>query len=270
MSASPWLAPDACNPILARLQQRLPVLALGVRHARTADIARYAKATGHHAIWVDLEHSTMGVDCAAQICAAAADLGLAPLVRVPERDYGVIGRLLDGGAMGIIAPRIETAQQAAEIAAACQFPPQGHRSAIASLPQLGFQKVTLAELQQAMNRTTLLQILIESPEGIANAEAIARVPGVGMLAVGTNDLCAEMGVPGEFRHPGVRAAHFQALEACRRAGKPLAIGGIGDAAYSAELVAAGAAPFVMTGIDSDILLAALHERVRQSLTPYQT
>lgn len=257
------------NPVLAMLARREPVLALGVRHARTADIARYAKASGHHCLWVDLEHSTMGVDAAAQICAAALDLGLVPLVRVPERDYGVIGRLLDGGALGIIAPRIETAEQAADLVAACRFPPQGHRSAIAALPQSGFRKQAAGELQQEANAMTLLQVLLESPLGIANAEDIAAVPGVDMLAIGTNDLSAELGVPGDFRHPSVRAAHLQALAACDRAGKPLAIGGIADPAYAAELMAQGAAPFLMTGIDSDILLAALHERARQSLTAYQ-
>jgi 4-hydroxy-2-oxoheptanedioate aldolase len=57
------------------------------------------------------------------------------LVRVPEREYGAIGRLLDAGASGLIFPRVETAAQAADLAAACRFPPHGHRSAIATLPQ---------------------------------------------------------------------------------------------------------------------------------------
>ncbi|NML45329.1 aldolase [Ramlibacter sp. G-1-2-2] len=255
--------------LIAMLERREPVLALGVRHARSPDIARYARASGHHCLWVDLEHSTMPVDIAGQICAAALDLGLVPLVRVPERDYGVIGRLLDAGALGIIAPRIETPEQAADLVAACRFPPLGHRSAIASLPQWGHARMPAAELQQAANAATVLQVLLESPRGIANAEAIARVPGVDMLAIGTNDLSAELGVPGDFRHSLVRAAHQEALAACARAGKPLAIGGIADPAYAAELMRQGAAPFVMTGIDSDILLAALNERARHGLEACQ-
>ena len=65
---------------------------------------------------IDLEHSTMPLDVAAQLCATAGDLGLTPFVRVPEQDYGAIGRLLDGGAQGIIAPRIDTADQARAVA----------------------------------------------------------------------------------------------------------------------------------------------------------
>lgn len=266
------MTPDASpsgHPLLRRLAAGEPVLALGVRHARTPEIARFAAAAGHHALWVDLEHSTMGVDAAAAICTTALDLGLVPLVRVPERDYGVIGRVLDGGALGIIAPRIDTPAQARELVAACRFPPLGHRSAIATLPQFGHRRMAAGELFAAASARTMLQVLLETPEGIANAEAIARVPGVDMLAIGTNDLAAELGVPGEFRAPQVRAAHLEALAACRSAGKPLAIGGIPDAGYAAELVRAGAAPFVMTGIDSDILLAALHERARVCLASFQ-
>ena len=255
----------APNPLMDRLARRQPALALGVRHARTTDIARYAHATGHHVVWVDLEHSAIPIDAAGAICATASDLGLVPFVRMPENDLGVIGRVLDAGAQGIIAPRIESAQQALAVAQACRFPPQGHRSAIASLPQFGFRRLPPAELFQAANRAALVQILVESPAGVENAEAILAVDGVDMLAVGTNDLCAELGVPGDFRHPRVRECHEHLLAACIRAGKPLVVGGIPDAGYVAQFIERGAAPFLFTGMDGDLLLGALHERAAQAL-----
>jgi len=98
-------------------------LACAVRALRT--IARIARATGHQAIWIDLEHSTIPIDTAASICAVAMDIGLASLVRVPEREYGVIGQLLDSGVLGIIAPRIESVEEAQDVVAACRFPPLG-------------------------------------------------------------------------------------------------------------------------------------------------
>jgi 4-hydroxy-2-oxoheptanedioate aldolase len=257
-----WLVARAA---VERLDQGLPVAALGVRSSRTADIARIARSTGHHAIWVDLEHSTMPIDTAALICAAALDLGLAPFARVPEREYGVIGRLLDGGVLGIIAPRIETVEEARDIVAACRFPPFGHRSAIATLAHLDFKKMPGEQFNQEMNHATVVQILLESPRGIENVEAIAALPGVDMVGIGTNDLTAEMGIPGQFRHPDVRAAHETAIAACRRARKPLAIGGIPDVAYAAELIRLGAAPFLFTGIDTDLLLGAAHDRISQAL-----
>ena len=259
---APWLVARAA---VERLTQGIPVAALGVRSSRTADIARIARSSGHHAIWVDLEHSTMPIDTAALICAAALDLGLAPFVRIPEREYGVIGRLLDGGVLGIIAPRIESAEEAQDIVAACRFPPLGHRSAVGTLAHVDFRKLPAPEFNRALNEATVVKILLESPRGIENAEAIAALPGVDIVGIGTNDLTAEMGLEGQYRHPDVRRAHESAIAACRRARKPLAIGGIGDVAYAAELVQLGAAPFMFTGIDTDLLLAAARERLSVAL-----
>lgn len=260
-----WLEAKSHNIVMQRLAQRLPVLALGIRAARSAEIVRIAKATGHHCIWVDLEHSAMAIDVAASLCATALDLGMVPFARIPERDYGVIGRLLDGGALGIIAPRIETAAQAADVVAACRFPPLGARSALNSLPHLEYRRVDAARMNATMNRATVVKILIETQAGIDNIEAIAALPGVDIVAIGTNDLTAELGVPGEFRHPHVRQAHEMALAACQRHHKPLVIGGIGDPAYSAELIRLGAAPFLFTGIDTELMISAASARAQAAL-----
>lgn len=256
------------NAMLARLLAGEPVAMLGVRSSRTPDIARMAAVTGHHAVWIDLEHSTIGLDATAQICMAALESGLTPLVRIPEQDLGVIGRVLDGGALGVIAPRVETPAQAAEVAAACRFPPAGHRSAVATLGHLGWRRLPAAALHELLDRHTLVKVLIESEPGLEAIEAIASVPGVDLVGIGTNDLCAELGVPGDARHPRVRAAFEHALQACRRAGKPLAIGGIADPAYAAELMRAGAVPLLMTGFDTDILLAGLQGRVDAALASF--
>src|SRR5882672_10710498 len=126
------------NAVLQRLAQGEPLLSLGIRNARTAEIVRIAKSAGFGLVWVDLEHSSISIDCAVQIVASAADLGLEAWVRVPERDYGVIGRLLDGGATGIVAPRVETAEEAQKVVNAARFPPRGQRPQIAHLPQVGY------------------------------------------------------------------------------------------------------------------------------------
>lgn len=257
---------EAISALLKRLAAGTPITALGVRSARTAEIARLAKASGHDLVWVDLEHSSMPIDAAVQICCCAHDLGMVALVRVPERDYGVIGRLLDGGAMGVIAPRVETAAQAADVVAACRFPPWGHRSAIAQLPTLRYERMPAATLNAICNRNTLVKLLIESPAGIANLPEIAAVPGIDLIGIGANDLSAELGVPGEYRHPAMRAALDAALDACLRAGMPLAIGGIADPAHVVELIRQGAVPFMMTGIDTDMLLGAAHERRHKALS----
>jgi len=249
------------NPFLDRLRAGELTLMLGVRGSRTPDVVRIAAATGHHAVLIDLEHSAMSFDVAAQMCAAAGDLGLASFVRVPERDYGTIGRLLDGGAQGIVAPRIETVSEAVTISRACRFPLRGQRSQIASVPQLGMRPTPATTSNPTLDAQTIVQILLETPAGIANADAIARLEGVDMLAIGANDLTAELGAPGRYDHPAVRDAVASVAEACRRHGKLLMLGGIGDLSVLASLSALGACPLLLTGMDTDLLFGAARLRV---------
>ena len=248
------------NPFLDRLRGGELTLMLGIRGSRTADVVRIAQSCGYHAIMVDLEHSTMSLDVAARLCATAGDLGLTPFARVPEREYGAIGRLLDGGAQGIVAPRIETAEQARTVASACRFAPRGQRSALSMVPQLGLRPTPAQALNPALDAATIVQILIETPAGIANADAIARLDGVDMLAIGANDLTAELGVPGRYDDPRVRDAVAAAAGACRRHGKLLMVGGIADLAILDDLVPLGVCPLYLAGTDTDLLFAAASAR----------
>lgn len=262
MRYDPVRGQDGGRPVLARLRAGEPLLSLGVRYARTPDIARMASGAGYDLLWIDLEHSTMPIDTAAAIAATATDLGLGAWVRVPEREHGVIGRLLDGGATGIIAPRVETVAEAARVAAACRFPPRGERSQLALLPQSGFVRMPAAELTRTSNDAVAVQILLESRRGIDQAEAIAALDGVDMLAIGMNDLTAEMGVPGETGHPDVRAACATVAAAAARHGKLAVIGGVGGERFR-ELLGEGFAPLVFAGIDTDVIAAGLAGRVAE-------
>ena len=252
--------PVARTAVLDSLRAGQPVLSLGVRSARTADIARFARSAGYRVIWVDLEHSSMSIDCAAQILAAAFDLGLEGWVRVPEKDYGVIGRLLDGGATGIIVPRVETAEEAARVVSAARFPPRGQRSQIARLPQFCFERLPAAQLMERTDQLTSVHILLETATGIANADAIAAVDGVDILHVGLNDLSVDLGHTGGLRHPDVLSACKQVATAAARHGKLAAVGGVADPEHYRELLDIGVAPLIFAAIDSEILAAGLAQR----------
>jgi 2-keto-3-deoxy-L-rhamnonate aldolase RhmA len=157
-------------------------------------------------------------------------------------------------------PKVETAAQARLLAACCRFPPAGSRSMIARLPQDGFARLPAAELIAAANARTVVQALIESPLGVGNADAIAAVDGIDMLAIGANDLSAEMGRPGDTRHPAFREACAAVAEAARLHGKVAVIGGIGDHDQFAELLDLGFAPLIFAGIDTDIIVDGLATR----------
>lgn len=257
---------------VARLRAGEPVVQLGLRNARTSEIVRMASGAGYDLIWVDLEHSSMSIDCAAALAATATDLGMISWVRVPERDYGVIGRLLDCGCGGIISPKIETAAEARTAVDACRFPPLGQRSAIGILPQYGYAKMPADRLTARANEDVTLQVLIESARGIANIDAIAAVEGVDIIGIGTNDLTADYGCPGDVRDPRIEQACADVAAAARRHGKVAVIGGIADDAHWHELLALGFAPLIFAGIDTDIIAAALTQRAadwRKRLPPEQ-
>jgi 2-keto-3-deoxy-L-rhamnonate aldolase RhmA len=253
------------NAFLDRLRGSDPVLMLAIRTSRTADVVRIAKSTGHHAVMIDLEHSTMDLDVAAGLCVTAGDLGLFPFVRVQEREYGGIGRLLDGGAQGIIAPRVETAAEATAVARACRFAPSGQRSQLASVPQFGLRPTPAATLNPALDDATVVQILIETPAGVARADEIAAVSGVDMLAFGANDFTAELGVPGQYADPRVTDAVAALAAAAKRHGKLLMVGGIADPALLRDLDALGVCPLRLTGTDNDMLYDGAAARAERFL-----
>jgi 2-keto-3-deoxy-L-rhamnonate aldolase RhmA len=248
------------NAVLQKLAQREPLLSLGIRNARTAEIVRMAKTAGFGLVWIDLEHSSISIDCAVQIIASAADQGMEAWVRVPERDYGVVGRLLDGGATGIVAPRVETAEEARRVVNAARFPPLGQRSQIALLPQAKYQRMSAAELMRCADVATTVHILIESAEGVRNAGAIAAIDGVDILHVGLNDLSVDLGHVDDLRHGDMLDACKLVIAAAHACDKLAVIGGSSDPALFVELLNAGAVPLVFAAIDSDVLATGLCQR----------
>ena len=136
----------------------------------------------------------------------------------------------------------------ASLVAACKFPPLGHRSVSGAGPLQGFRATPLGEVNSQGNELTLCIPMLETPEGIANADAIAAVPGIDVLLIGSNDLSAALGIPGDLKHPKIRAAYEATAAACKKHGKQLGIGGVrGDPRMTADLVKLGAR-FMIAGL----------------------
>src|SRR6202042_1766962 len=194
-------------------------LGVGVRLTRSVEIAPAMTTAGFDWLFLDMEHGTMSLDACAQIAAAALDAGIAPLARVPNGQYSIATRALDNGALGIVMPHVDTAAEAAEIVDRLKYPPVGHRSMGGIGPHYGLRSASSGEAASALNVANLTIVMLETPTAIANAAEIAAVPGVDVLLIGTNDLCAEMGIHGDFGNEKVAEAYHAMIAACKQHGK---------------------------------------------------
>ncbi|MGI9501173.1 MAG: HpcH/HpaI aldolase family protein [Geminicoccaceae bacterium] len=208
-------------------------IGVGLRQSRTVDIAKAMKTAGFDWLFIDQEHSAMSLDDAAQVSCAAQDAGITPIVRVPSFEHYHAAKALDGGAQGIVVPHVDTPDIAADMVRNCRYPPIGKRSVTGVLPQLDFASVPLGEGTEAVNAATLLVLMIETGEAVANAAEIAATPGVDVLLVGANDLSMELGIPGELDHPDMIQALEKIVAACRKSGIFPGLGGI----YRQDLIA---------------------------------
>jgi 2-keto-3-deoxy-L-rhamnonate aldolase RhmA len=251
--------PVTQNHARLRLEEGKLSLGIGLRQARTPDIAEIARAAGFDWLFIDCEHNAMGIDTASGICAAALATGITPLVRVAPGEMAWATRLLDTGAMGIVFPHIETAEQARQVAAACRFPPAGHRSVPGLLPQARFRPVPLPQLIEAVNREVLIVAMLESPKGLANAAEIANVPGIDVLLIGGTDMAAEMGIPGELGHERIGEAVKHMVAVCSAAGKHPGIGGIYDHTLMERYISYGAR-FILSGSDLSFMMMGAQSR----------
>lgn len=251
------------NPLAERLAAGQLGLSLIVKQVTSIDIAVAAHSCGYDAINVDLEHSVISESAAAQICIAALHLGVTPLVRVPSLDGHYANRLLDAGAMGIVAPHVGSAEEARAVVAACKFAPLGQRSVAGSWPHLGYRAWPAHEVRLLFNATTTVIVMLETPEAVERADEIAAVPGVDILHVGTTDLCDAMGIPGEFAHARVAAAYESVTAACRRHGKVAGAGGLTSAPDVMQQMVQRGVRFVTAGNEWAFMMAAARQRATQ-------
>jgi 4-hydroxy-2-oxoheptanedioate aldolase len=247
------------NRARERLERGELALGVGIRAVRTVDIAKMMKTCGYDWLFIDLEHGPFSIETATSLSVAALDTGIAPIVRVPFRQYAMATRMLDGGALGIVMPHVDTAEEARAIAAHLKYPPQGHRSLAGAQAIADFRPVGIGEFAEAANRALLTVVMLETPTAIDNAAAIAAVPGVDALLIGTNDLAAEMGIPGEFGHARIAAAYEAVVAACRSANKWPGAGGVYGEDLLRRYVGMGA-KLVLTGGDGGFLMEAAGAR----------
>ena len=234
-------------------------LGVGLRQTRTADIGKIMSTCGYDWLFIDMEHNSMDIDIASQISVAAQDAGITPIVRVPDFAHHHATRVLDCGAMGIVFPHVDDATTAQRLVSNCLYPPKGHRSMTGVLPQLDFKQKPIAEVAKLINDNMLIVIMLESPEAISNVDSIASVEGVDVILIGTNDLCMEMGIPGDYNNPKVKEAYTKVIEACKKYGKTPGMGGVYNEELMSEYIGMGM-KFILSGSDLSFMMQSASQR----------
>jgi 4-hydroxy-2-oxoheptanedioate aldolase len=147
---------------------------------------------GWDSVTVDLQHGVQDYMSMVGCFQAMQPHPVLPMVRVPWNEPGIIGKVLDAGAYGVICPMLNTREQVREFISYCKYPPVGTRSngpvrAGLYAPKTGYQKTA--------NEEVLCIPMIETADALTNLESILDVPGVDAIYIGPSDLGFSLGLP---------------------------------------------------------------------------
>jgi 4-hydroxy-2-oxoheptanedioate aldolase len=176
---------------------------------------------GFSTVTIDQQHGLWDTAATAVGIASIRAVGAAPVVRIPLGAFAVASRARDFGAEGIIAPMINTVEDAKAFVGATKFPPLGERS---WGPARAMTLAGISDPKQYLNEanaSTVTLAMIETKTAMANLDAIAAVPGIDVLFVGPSDLSIGL-TDGRELDPHsatVDAAVDKLVAACRKAGK---------------------------------------------------
>ena len=170
-------------------------------------------------VLIDGEHSGATVADISQTCIVARECGLYPMVRPADpNDLKANARLMDAGAMGLVVPHIDSAEQARAIANSIRFFNGGTRGYVSKSAASGFQKMT-EEAMRAADRAVTCVVQFESVAAIDQADEILAVEGVDVAIIGRGDLALDMGLPAQPSDPRVTEQVERVYAAARRQGK---------------------------------------------------
>ncbi|MDT6961452.1 aldolase/citrate lyase family protein [Cupriavidus sp. SZY C1] len=200
-------------PALLRGDQPLRGIFTAMPSPALVEMCAYA---GFTFVIIDNEHGAADFETTEHMLRAARASGIIPVVRCFMED---IPRVLDMGASGVQVPMIETADDARELVQRVRYPSIGRRGSAFSGRAAGYGAFPGAAHTARSNAGVALIAMIETPTGVANAEAIAAVDGIDAVFVGPNDLAHAMGYGNDWKTPAVAAAIEQALRAVQSQGK---------------------------------------------------
>lgn len=173
------------------------------------------KGSGLDFVFIDTEHIPIGRETLSWMCRTYAAMGFPPIVRIPSPSPADACMVLDGGACGIVAPYVETAEQVRQLVGAVKLRPLKGRlgqTAITDPEKLAPQ---LRAYLDAFSSGNILVVNIESVPAIENLDEILAVPGLDAVLIGPHDLSVSMGIPEQYKDPAFDRAVRDIIKRCR-------------------------------------------------------
>jgi len=214
----------------------------------SAEIMRLA---GFDWLFLDAEHGPLSAGDLQGLMQGAGP-GMPCLVRVSSGEKVPIKQALDVGAAGIIAPMVNTEEQAKNVVRLAKYPPRGERGV--GLCRAHGYGLSFQEYMSAANEATTVVVQAEHTEAVENIDSIAAVEGIDAVMVGPYDLSASMGRPGDVRHPEVISAIDRVTAACLKAGVRLGIFGMNAEAVTPYIERGYT--LIIAGVDVHLLAQA--------------
>jgi 4-hydroxy-2-oxoheptanedioate aldolase len=214
---------------------------------------------GWDSVTVDMQHGVQDYLSFVHCLQAMAAHPVTPLVRVPWNEPGIIGKVLDGGAWGVICPMVNTRAEAEALVSACLYPPHGKRS---NGPIRAAMYGEANSYQDTANEHVLVIPMIETHEAITNIEEILDVPGVSGIYVGPSDLAFSLGrKPSMDREdPDILKIYEMLVKATAERGQFAGVH-TGKPEYAARMIDMGFR-FVTLANDSTLLAKASRDAIR--------
>ena len=214
---------------------------------------------GWDSVTVDLQHGVQDYQTMVACFQAMQSHPVLPMVRVPWNEPGIVGKVLDAGAYGVICPMVNTRAEAEAFVSYCRYPPAGKRS---NGPiRAGIYGVGTT-YQSTANEEVLCLPMIETQEAVDNLDAILDVPGIDAVYIGPSDLGFSMGlIPILDRdEPVIMDIYQKILDATKKRGLRACVHCLSPA-YAKRMVAMGF-NLVTLGNDSGLLLGAARAAVK--------
>jgi 4-hydroxy-2-oxoheptanedioate aldolase len=180
----------------------------------TPDLIDYLGPTGLDGVWIETEHGTPDFQDIANLSRAADLWGMASIVRIHQNDPGLIGRVLDCGASGVVVPHVSTREAAQRVVQGGKFAPVGRRGMYGGRRSYG-----VGDYYARANDEVCLVVLIEEQEALDNLDDILTVDGIDVFQVAPSDLAQTLGHIGHAEHPDVQAAIDGAIRKIVAAGR---------------------------------------------------